>query len=67
MYGRPGDNPISDIVIHKIETYGQEIDDLIREVYPFNKRQVSALIEQNFRYEIDIDELRKQLLLLRES
>ena len=64
-YGSPGDNPISDIVIHKINVFGQEIDDLIREVYPLNKPTVSKLIERKYMHDITDEELKKQLEALK--
>jgi hypothetical protein len=30
--GRPGDHPLTDIVVHKIATFGAEIDDKIRRI-----------------------------------
>jgi hypothetical protein len=30
--GKPGDHPLTDILVHEIETYGFETDDLIRKV-----------------------------------
>jgi hypothetical protein len=30
--GRPGDHPLTDVVLHQAEIYGRDIDDLIREV-----------------------------------
>jgi hypothetical protein len=30
--GRPGDHPLTDIVVHKIATFGAEIDDKVRRI-----------------------------------
>ncbi len=30
--GKPGDHPITDIVVHRIKTYTPEIDDMVREI-----------------------------------
>jgi hypothetical protein len=32
MNGKPGDHPLTDILVHKLEVYGQEADDLIRKI-----------------------------------
>jgi hypothetical protein len=30
--GKPGDHPLSDILVHKTKVYGEETDDLIRKI-----------------------------------
>lgn len=30
--GKPGDHPLTDLFLHRLEVYGQEADDLIREI-----------------------------------
>ena len=30
--GKPGDHPLTDIFVHKMNVYGQEADDLIRKI-----------------------------------
>lgn len=30
--GKPGDHPLTDILVHKLEVYGPEADDLIRKI-----------------------------------
>lgn len=30
--GKPGDQPLTDILVHKLEVYGREADDLIRQI-----------------------------------
>jgi len=30
--GKPGDHPLTDILIHNLKVYGQEGDDLIRKI-----------------------------------
>ena len=32
MNGKPGDHPLTDLLAHKLEVYGQETDDLIRKI-----------------------------------
>ena len=36
--GKPGDHPLTDILVHKIETFGPEADDYIRGVSDFSSR-----------------------------
>jgi len=36
--GKPGDHPLTDIVVYKIETYGPDADDYIRGVSDFSSR-----------------------------
>ncbi len=36
--GKPGDHPLTDILIHGIETYGTEADEYIRGVSDFSSR-----------------------------
>jgi hypothetical protein len=38
MNGKPGDHPLTDILVHKIEVYGPETDDLIRGINDFSSR-----------------------------
>ncbi len=30
--GKPGDHPLTDILVHKLKVYGREADDLIRRI-----------------------------------
>jgi hypothetical protein len=30
--GKPGDHPLTDILVHKVKVYGEETDDLIRKI-----------------------------------
>jgi hypothetical protein len=30
--GKPGDHPLTDILVHRLEVYGKETDDLIRRI-----------------------------------
>jgi len=32
MNGKPGDHPLTDILVHKLMVYGREADDLIRKI-----------------------------------
>jgi type 1 glutamine amidotransferase len=36
--GKPGDHPLTDILVHKIETYGPDADSLIRGISDFSSR-----------------------------
>jgi hypothetical protein len=36
--GKPGDHPLTDILVHHIEVYGEEADDYIRGVSDFSSR-----------------------------
>jgi hypothetical protein len=33
MNGRPGDHPLTDILVHKLQVYGPEADNLIRQLH----------------------------------
>jgi hypothetical protein len=37
--GKPGDHPLTDILIHKLNVYGREADDLIRRIAELCSRQ----------------------------
>ena len=39
MNGKPGDHPLTDILVHKLETYGPEADELIREISELSSRR----------------------------
>jgi hypothetical protein len=39
MNGVKGDHPLSDILLHKIEVYGKEVDDLIRKIASMSSKQ----------------------------
>lgn len=43
--GRPGDHPITDIVVHGRTIYGPEIDDRIRRLAGSGRRPVLDLLE----------------------
>ena len=32
MNGKPGDHPLTDLLVHNLEVYGPEADDLIRKI-----------------------------------
>jgi hypothetical protein len=36
--GKPGDHPLTDILVHKREVFGPEADDLIREISELSSR-----------------------------
>lgn len=38
MTSKPGEHPLTDILEHGLETYGQEADDLIRGIGEFSSR-----------------------------
>ncbi len=35
--GKPGDHPLTDIILHNYSTYGSEIDSLIKEIYKISQ------------------------------
>jgi hypothetical protein len=37
--GKPGDHPLTDILVHKLKVYGLEADDLIRKIAELCSRQ----------------------------
>jgi hypothetical protein len=37
--GKPGDHPLTDILIHKVKVYGDEADDLIRKIAELSSRR----------------------------
>ena len=37
--GKPGDHPLTDILIHKLGVYGREADDLIRKIAALGSRR----------------------------
>ena len=37
--GKPGDHPLTDILVHKLKVYGDEPDDLIRKIAELCSRQ----------------------------
>jgi hypothetical protein len=39
MNDKPGDHPLTDILVHGIETYGTEADELIREISELSSRR----------------------------
>jgi len=38
MTGKPGEHPLTDILVHNIETYGEEADGYIRGISDFSSR-----------------------------
>jgi len=39
MNGKPGDHPLNDILMHRLEIYGTEVDELIREISELSSRR----------------------------
>jgi len=37
--GKPGDHPVTDILVHKVTVYGDEADDLIRKIAELSSRR----------------------------
>jgi hypothetical protein len=37
--GKPGDHPLTDILVHKLTVYGDEADDLIRKIAELSSRR----------------------------
>ena len=63
--GRPGDNPISDVVVHQMEVFGTEIDTLMREIAAISKPALYKLPAHLFAF-ASRDELLKELVALKE-
>lgn len=71
--GKPGDNPLSDILWHGLPTYGPEIDDLVREIDALEGLNGTALADPEiqeimFKAETDsalLERLRARLLKIR--
>lgn len=38
-HGKPGDHPLTDILLHRIEVYGSEADEIIRQVAELSSRR----------------------------
>ena len=52
--GRPGDHPLTDIIHHKIETYGPDADEYIRGINEFSSRhELYSWWEQEIKNETD--------------
>jgi hypothetical protein len=52
--GKPGDHPLTDIIVHKIETYGPDADDYIRGINDFSSRhELYSWWEQEIKNETD--------------
>jgi hypothetical protein len=39
MNGKPGDHPLTDILVHKLDVYGPEADELMRGISEFSSRR----------------------------
>lgn len=37
--GKPGDHPLTDLLVHKLDVYGAEADDLIRRIAELSSRR----------------------------
>lgn len=51
--GKPGDNPWNDVIIHEIHTFGDPIDELIREVTALPNFSARRNELQDFLYRFD--------------
>ena len=52
--GKPGDHPLTDIFIHKLEVYGKEADELIRKIGELcSRRQLDEWWEKEIRWSDD--------------
>jgi hypothetical protein len=71
--GNPGDHPYTDIVIHGMEVFGDEIDDLVREIDRLAgseavlERTAKILWNHFWRQIKDPDELKSELLAIKEA
>ncbi len=65
--GKQGDHPFSDIIIHRLEVYSPEIDDLVRRIASLcneeTRRELAdrLLSEYNEYSNPDLDKLRLEL------
>jgi hypothetical protein len=67
--GKPGDHPLTDIVVYQIPTFTPEIDALVREIHALapSAEGLSQLLAARFTFQQrDSDELQAELLQLRE-
>jgi hypothetical protein len=52
--GKPGDHPLTDIFIHKLEIYGREADELIRKIGELcSRRQMDEWWEREIGWSDD--------------
>ena len=57
--GKPGDHPLTDLLAHRLEVYGQEADDLIRKIAALCSERE---LDEWWRREIDWSEDRALVL-----
>jgi hypothetical protein len=56
MNGKPGDNPLTDVLVHRLEVYGQETDDLIRKIAELcSRRELDEWWEREIGWSHDRD------------
>lgn len=60
--GKPGDHPLTDILIHDKEYYSEETRAFIREIYEINGRRLNTFQHIDWSNE---DDLKKQLIELK--
>ncbi|HEY6904685.1 MAG TPA: hypothetical protein VI216_10295 [Candidatus Acidoferrales bacterium] len=54
MNGKPGDHPLTDILIHKLDVYGKEGADLIRRIAaPCSRRELDEWWEREIGFSGD--------------
>ena len=62
--GRPGDHPLTDILIHKMEIYTEETRQLIKDIYELNGRRLNTFQHIDWG---NSDTLRQQLIELKKK
>jgi len=56
MNGKPGDHPLTDILVHKHEIYGREADELIRKIGALcSRRELDEWWEREIGWSKDAD------------
>ena len=56
MNGKPGDHPLTDILVHKHQIYGQEADELIRKISALcSRRELDEWWEREIGWSKDAD------------
>ena len=59
--GKPGDHPLTDILVHRREVYGPEVDDLIRGISEFSsKYELYEWWNKEINWSTDRDEVQRK-------
>ena len=66
--GRPGDHPVTDIVVHGFDKFSPRVDDLVREIARLHGMQALFPLERElFTVEAALSSLEHDLVSLREE